>query len=111
MRWGLGQENSPHYYFANTKECLQSIFSIDKKIIKKNLVWLNCNYSDGISNPYLQCNTTYHIRKTKKVWYPHGTIFFKLCLKDTLHSGFQLSFWTLHWGVPKTPACVRCNTH
>ena len=77
MRWGLGQENSPHYNFANTNECLQSIFSIDKKIIKKNLVWLNCNYSDGISNPYSQCNTTYHIKKTKKVWYPHGTIVFK----------------------------------
>ena len=80
MRWGLGQENSPHYNFANTKECLQSIFSIDKKIIKKNLVWLNCNYSDGISNPYSQCNTTYHIKKTKKVWYPHGTIFLIRCI-------------------------------
>ena len=33
IRWGLGQENPPHYNFSNTKECLQSIFSIDKKII------------------------------------------------------------------------------
>ena len=38
MRLGLGQENSTHYNFANTRECLHSIFSIDKIIIKKNLV-------------------------------------------------------------------------
>ena len=98
IRWGLGQENPPHYNFANTKECLQSIFSIDKKDHKEEFSLVKLYF---IVTKFLIRIYSAILLITLEVWYPHGTIFLKLCLKGTLHSGFQLSFLDFALGCPE----------